>query len=73
MRTLCRWLEVAVEKGHLARSGLGHCRDPFRYYLPERKSKIKPDAGVFHDPVMEMLEEERRRECSAGDSKEADS
>lgn len=36
-RTLHRWLQSAVAHGHLARSGLGHARAPFRYALPHRQ------------------------------------
>ena len=56
-RTLHRWLESAVTHGCLARSGHGHSRDPYRYYLPDRQTQLKPVNDPLHDdPLIAELD-----------------
>jgi hypothetical protein len=37
--TLYRWLRRAVEQGLLRQDGLGKCKEPFRYWLPESEAR----------------------------------
>ena len=41
--TLYRWLRRAVESGRLRQDGLGKCKDPFRYWLPESEDRWRRD------------------------------
>jgi hypothetical protein len=41
--TLYRWLRRAVERGLLRQDGLGKCKDPFRYWLPESEQRWRND------------------------------
>jgi hypothetical protein len=54
-RTLHRWLESAVAHNCLARSGHGHSRDPYRYFLPDRKLQLKPAPDLRDDPLIVEL------------------
>ena len=48
--TVWRWLERAVESGHVSRQGTGRRNLPFQYWMPEREQ-------YFSDVVLEPLPE----------------
>jgi hypothetical protein len=41
--TLYRWLRRAVREGRLRQDGLGKCKLPFRYWLPESEERWRQD------------------------------
>ena len=51
--SMWRWLERAVERGLMCRSGTGHRSQPFRYWLKEKEEKWKTDP-TYH--LMEEIE-----------------
>jgi hypothetical protein len=41
--TVHRWLRRALQEGRLRQDGLGKCKDPFRYWLPETEERWRND------------------------------
>jgi hypothetical protein len=52
--TLCKWLNLALERSLIAREGTGRKTDPFRFWLPEREEVWK------QHPLYEVIERQRR-------------
>jgi hypothetical protein len=51
--SLYRWLRRAVEQGLLRQDGLGKCKNPFRYWLPESEARWRKDPlSIFRMPEL---------------------